>query len=255
MPLFDPPNIPVTTAHQARLQLAQPTRRPQMKIREVQTAYGIATVEGKIGQCHLDFLEAISRHYIDRKDIKDDQGRTAQVVLLFDPHVIRKALGGNLSRYPMTRLTTLSDDLRLTSIKFSWEDKKGKYSVTGGIVDLVEKAEALVSSRNGQSRHLWKIYFNKAFVNLIRFDINLCYDPIPIIRLKQGVSQAVVRWLNTHCCQPNGGWRVDAVLKAVCGDMENDDLRNRRRELKMDEKGVKATGYLIENGRIFKTTV
>src|SRR5690554_1146804 len=82
--------LPTSTAHQARLQLYQPTRRPKWAERVIETPWGTATVRGKIGQVHADIVESICRHAEDHRIV----AATGHLQVLVDPYKVRVSVGG-----------------------------------------------------------------------------------------------------------------------------------------------------------------
>ncbi|MEW6559962.1 MAG: hypothetical protein AB1412_07150 [Pseudomonadota bacterium] len=86
----------------------------------------------------------------------------------------------------------------------------------------------------------------------MRLDKVLNYDPTPIARLEHGVSQAVARLLITHSVdrQPNGGWKIDTVIEATAGALNDQDMRNARRRLRSDAVGLREIGIEIDDDRV-----
>ena len=80
---------PVSTVHQSRLQLAQPTRRPKMLTRNIETPWGQGVVVGKYGMGHVDFVEGIF-HNADKKR-RDEEGG---IEIIVDPYRVRMTAGG-----------------------------------------------------------------------------------------------------------------------------------------------------------------
>jgi len=89
---------------------------------------------------------------------------------------------------------------------------------------------------------------------LIENDIKLFYNPIPIMNLQHGISKALVRYVLSHKNQPNGGWKLDTILKTILGeDAKPQDIRKARYRIKQDAEKLKNCGIIIDidNNRVF----
>ena len=255
--LFGDGDLPTTTVHQARLQLFQPTRRPRLVSREIQTPWGIGHIVGKTGQAHADVMEAIFKcSHKNRCDSDKNSPTFGAIEILVDPHAIRKIAagkqGGQLSGQQLDVLLT---DLMQVVISLSGNDV---YPMRKGhIIDEVieSKVEAptikqAIKNKDGK-RFYWYIRISPTFTQFIANDLHLYYDPSPIAKLETGIAQAIARHVATHKTQPPGGWHVDTMLASVGVDTTSSvTMRNRRRELQKDADGLKKLGITIENGRI-----
>lgn len=232
--------FPTTTVHQARLQLYQPTRRPKAMTRVIETSWGKAEVTGKIGQGHADIIESLFYHAMDSKPTE-----IGGLLLLVDPYKLRKSIGGG-KQYAGKQTWEMLQGLRDIRIDLT---AKG-FRAIGGIVDYVEESDATLVAHNGLERHLWRIAINPAFVKIMAEDLPLSYDPAPLSAISTGVSQAIARLVLTHKDQPNGGWLLDELIKAV-GAGSDSELRNRRRDVHGDIENLAKIGVLIEGNRVF----
>jgi hypothetical protein len=279
--------LPTTSAHQARLQFFQPTRKPAFQEeRKVETKWGTATIKGKLGQGHADVLEAIFSECQDYQKMDDG---TLQV--LVDPHKIRVEAGGGKLLSGET-LDNITDDLMSAIIKMyvpalqltlndlddlengssHCELTKIKSSI---IVEIVESTVS-VQSRPGalrgvagakkgdgerhwrkigegqrEQRRLWCVTFARFYVRLLERDLKLRYKPREIAQLKFGVSQAIARHIKTHDVAPPGGWYVDELIKVVGGaHIKGKELRNQRAWLKRDAAGLQRLGISLVDGKI-----
>lgn len=240
--------VPTTTAHQSRLQVFQPSRRPTLAKRVITTPWGTATITGRLGQTHADLIEAACRNAEDWK--RDDDGR---LHLLVDPHRIRKSMGGGDGRYPLNRIWSLIHDIEASVIDLNAPSLDTR--IMGGIIDLVEESPMTRIAHNGTKRQMWRVVLAKTFVLLLEDDLPLHYDPAPIAKIKTGFVQAVVRHMMTHSGQPNGGWTVDTLVELVGAKGSPTDVRNRRRELYEAAEELEPLGILVDrdSGRVFKT--
>ncbi len=240
--------LPTTTAHQARLQLYQPTRRPQWLERRIDTPWGTATVRGKIGQVHADIIEAICRHAEDYRMVPV----TGHMQLLVDPYKVRVSVGGGKA-YSRDTLWRMLTELRETSITLEVPSRGLK--ILGGILDRVEESPATRYNKlTGKQRHLWRVTLDPAFAGLLREDLNLYYDPEPLAKIETGVAQAIARHILTHRDQPTGGWVLDNLIELVGAGGDSETMRNRRRDVHNSATSLKAVGIVIEDGRLLRAS-
>ena len=246
-------NLPTTTAHQSRLQIFQPTRKPTMQTRQITTQWGTAKIIGKIGQGHADVLEAIFRES-DRFRVLDDG--SAQI--LVDPYKVRITACGGEYKLSKQRLDEIMIDLIQTVIDMSIPNKEFSIDM-GSLITKAQNSVINAKTTKGRfgvtNRKLWRIDIGEHFVRLIEKDIHLYYDPKPISKLKSGVSQAVARHLLTHHQPPNGGWIIDSIIKAVGAGETSKAMWERRNEIFEDEDGLRNLGFEIKEGRILKVEV
>ncbi len=239
-------HVPTTTAHQARLQLYQPTRRPQWMERVITTPWGTATVRGKIGQVHADIIEAICRHAEDHRIIE----ATGHMQILVDPYKVRVTVGGGTA-YSKDTLWRMLTELREVSITLEVPSQGLK--VLGGILDRVEESPATrVNHLTKKTRQLWRVTLDPAFAAMLREDLQLYYDPSPLAKIETGVAQAIARHILTHRDQPTGGWLIDNLIKAVGADGDSVAMRHRRREIKACTESLKGVGLIVDDGRIYR---
>ena len=243
--LFD--DLPTSTAHQSRLQLYQPTRRPTAMIRTIDTVWGTAMVHGKIGQAHADVMEAIFSVASDFQ-VKNDGG----MQILVDPYKVRVTAGGGT---PMggDQLDKLITELMQVVIEMRIKSTGTK--IKGHILDrAIEskvKADGGTAQKfGGEDRKLWCVEIPKEFVSIFYADHGLYYDPKPIAALGTGIAQAIARHVATHTQQPRGGWSLDGLIRIVGAGETSTNIRNRRREVMKDLPGLEALGLTIEDGRV-----
>ena len=237
-------DLPTTTVHQARLQLYQPTRRPQWLERVIETPWGSATVRGKLGQVHADIIEAICRLAEDHRAIP----QTGHLQLLVDPYKVRTCVGGGTA-YSKDTLWRMLTELREVSITLEVPSQKLK--VLGGILDRVEESTATrVNPVTGKPRQLWRVTLDPAFVAMLEGDLKLHYDPAPLAKIETGVAQAIARHILTHRDQPTGGWLLDGMIKTVGAGGDSETMRNRRRDVHKCELTLKSVGIVVVGNRL-----
>jgi len=228
------------------LPLFQPSERPQERKVEIVTVRGKVKIEGKLGQPHKDLLEVI-------KDSSLDWGYTedGRLAVLVDPYTIRKKLSPH--EYNHATLNNLFKDLMRTIITIETKE----YRAMGTFLANVKFSNREVIYRKNpdpknpdKKRKLLRVEFGTLGTKLIEQDLSIFYDPIPVVRLKHGITKAVVRHILSHSVQPRGGWKIDTVINAVAGEIPNDMLRKMRRKIRHDTKGLIECGILLENDRL-----
>jgi|LauGreDrversion4_2_1035121.scaffolds.fasta_scaffold08570_6 hypothetical protein len=254
---MDGNKLPTTSCHQSRLQIFQPTKKPHFKERNVLVTWGHARIIGSLGQVHATTLEAI--FFNCEKFNKLSEGR---VELIVDPYKIRRTLGGG-KQYSYTTLNKMINDLMSALIEL--KVKKPAFSIIK--THIIEKVTfsqlqkpnplaRLIKARGSTKyRFMWSITISSEFMNLLRSDLLLYYDPMPICKLRTGVGQAVARFLLTHSKknQLNNGWNIDTLLLAV--GVEDHSLRDRRKDIKLDALLLKELGILVDGEKITLTKI
>lgn len=237
--------IPTSTAHQARLQLYQPTRRPVWKERRIEGSWGTALVRGKIGQVHADIVEAICRNAEKIREIEP----TGHLQVLVDPYKVRMSVGGG-TPYSHATLWKMLRELRETSIVLEVPSQNLK--ILGGLLDRVEESPAKrLNPLTQQDRSLWRVTFDPAFSLMLKNDLSLHYDPAPLAKIESGVSQAIARHILTHRSAPQGGWMLDSLLTLVGIPDDAVTRRNRRREVRNCAAQLQTLGIEVEGDRVF----
>jgi hypothetical protein len=240
--------LPTSTAHQSRLQIFQPTRRPVWQERRIETPWGRATIRGRIGQAHADVLESLCRYAEASRVVLD----TGHLMLLIDPYKIRVIVGAG-EAYSKTTLWRLLAELRKVSIMLDIPSRKIK--MLGGILSSVVESPATPPNRltPAQDRSMWRVTLEPSFALLLKEDLPLHYDPVPLAKLESGIAQAVARHVLTHRESPEGGWLVDTLIHAVgAGGVNNAELRKRRMELKASRDLLAEMGIVVEDRRVTK---
>jgi hypothetical protein len=228
--------VPTTTVSPARLQMCQPTQRPVYKTGEwVITSWGRCRISGRFGQRHQDLLDAFMWN-AEKKRITDDGG----MEILVDPAKVRKTMSS--AGYSLTGIEKLIKELR----EITLELKTPKFNVMGGLLDhVVDSEKTRPDPLHGGTRPLWRVRLGLAFAELLAYDAPLYYDPAPVASLQHGITQAVARHILSHSAIPNSGWDMDALIKAVAGEMSSVAIRHRRREIRGDSEGLAVLGINI----------
>lgn len=236
--------MPTATAHQARLRLFQPTRRPQHVERGIDSAWGRVRVVGRLGQQHADVVEAMFA--VSEKRALDEVGR---IKLLVDPARVRDVARQRSG----TTLRRVLDDIMGAVIEIREPER---LRCVGHLIDHVDIASrgdgTRITRANplGGERDMWRVVVGQAAMHLIQADLHLIHDPAPIAAMRHGVSQAVARLVLTHdpARQPEGGWYLDTLLRQACGgDLSDASRRDRRREVRTDADAMARAGVLISH--------
>ncbi len=228
----------------ARVRMFQPSIRPVHRAGEwIETAWGRCKVTGRLGQRHADLLEAVLYCAERRKD--EDAGT---VKLLVDPARVRKAMSDG--RYSLEQCWTLLKELRACTIDLD----APKMRIMGGVIESAEytKTETRTDPLTGEPRRLWTVRLSKAWGELMRLDMTTSGNPAGIARLEHGMSKALARFMLTHSTrrQPNGGWTLDAVLRAVAGEMDPDGMKKARARVRADAPALQKIGVQIAGDRV-----
>lgn len=239
--------MPTCTAHEHRLCIFEPTRRPRyIRGARIETSHGIIMRTGKLGQAHADLLDAIC--FCAEKQVAMEDGR---IKLLVDPARVRRVADITSG----DQLKALVTELQAAVIEIK---EPAHIACIGHIVDHIDTAMRSdgtpVTKHNpltGGERVMWRVELGKAFCKLLDTDqIKRWYDPAPIARLNTGIAQAVARHVLTHTTQPPGGWHIDTLIQAVGAASDSVSLRHRRRELLSAAAALAEIGILIDSKRI-----
>lgn len=242
---------PTSTALQARVILFQPSQRPVERQGDwLETSFGRCRVSGRLGQRHADVIESMMYVAEDRRDISD-----GGIELLVDPAKVRRELSRH--QYSHGRIQRLLTDLRAATVEIVTPEMEEKGDrIIGGLIDHVVPSPMTRSDplTKGE-RNLWRVRLGVALVMLLNRDLSLYYPPSPVAHLQHGISQAVARHVLTHVQAPKGGWHVDTLIRAVCGQQATPkEMRNGRYRLKQDAEMLRDLGIEIEQDRVKRLT-
>ena len=232
---------PTSTALQTRVMLYQPSLRPRhRKSGWLVTSYGRSMVEGRLGQRHADLMDIMMHCAERRRDIED-----GGIELLVDPAIVRRELSDG--QYSYQQIERLLVELRTATITIETDGLD--FPIIGGLLDhVVPSPMKRRDPLTGGERSLWRVRLGVALVMLLEHDLSLYYEPAPIARLQHGVSQAVARHVLSHKHSPAGGWHLDTLLRAVCGEnAASQTIRNGRRRLKEDAELLLSIGIEIDD--------
>lgn len=259
----------VNTASAVRLGIFQPTRRPVTSTWQAETRWGSATITGRLGQRHVDFLECC--RMVAESQGLDGAGRFCCVV---DPNKLRTAMSQGRARLEWSQMRDLADDLRtckISDLRITAHPNFGV--VTAGVLDSVlfdnvgkvptrrgTRLEGVVvkegvvirpgrAAQAGEGRELWKVAFSEAWTALVGADLPISYRGhlSQIISLRRGASQAVARFMLSH--MPGASYSLDEALRIV--GVAPAVLRHRRRDVQEDAEALAEAGVHVVDGKIF----
>jgi hypothetical protein len=230
---------PTTTVTPARIRIFQPSQRPIAGRGEwIETAWGRVRVSGRLGQRHADIYETIRHTAIDSRE------RDGQTDLLVDPARVRRALG---KQYSYSTLWRLLEEIMQAVVEIDTPNARA----LGHLIDsVIESKKRVYDPLTGGERPLWVVRLGLAAQALDRHDVPLFYDPTPIARLQHGISQAIARHVLTHKTEPQGGWKLDGLIRAVAGDLEEQAMRDARRRVRADAAALAEIDIEIDGDRV-----
>lgn len=241
----DESSLPISTVHQSRLQMYQPTKKPKDIKQVIQTAWGSAVVEGRIGQVHAGLMEAIFKHTIEKR--VEPNG---SLTVLVDPYKVRTTTYGG-AQGSHEQIWVMLKDLMKCVVEFNIPGNSRKD--LGHILEHVtESSMTRENPLSCEARKMWRITIAAGYLEWISRDLALFYDPKPIARLETGIAQAIVRHLEGHKRQPSGGWHIDGLINTVGAGKTSQSMRDSRRYLLKDQEAMKSLGYVIGEGRVKK---
>jgi hypothetical protein len=236
-------NIGVTTESQNRLPLFEPTLRATYGVRVFEGKYGKLTIKGRLGQAHKNLLETI----LWKKEVYEFieiEGRE-HLKVLYDEEKIRKYLSQK-SKYSYEGYKTLLEDMIQTYIELETE----KLRIQGTLI--IQRVESIVlkptktrSPLIPKQVPLTVVIFGAVASELIKNELKFTYDPKLIMALKNGISQALVRYLKTHKNHPSSGYHLKELIKNLVENIEGQKWYDIKRLLKKDAEQLEQLGIVI----------
>lgn len=234
----------VTTESQNRLPIFEPTLRPKYGRRVFENKYGKLLVEGRLGQAHKNLLETI----FWKKELysfSEVEGRK-HLKVLYDEETVRRYMSQN-SKYNYETYKTLLKDMIQTYISL----ETNKLKIEGTLIMQVEKAKVLRPAKSKSpiipgEVPLTLIIFGAVATALFENELRFTYDPKPVLSLRSGISQALVRFLKTQKEHPASGYNLKTLLENLEGQMGNKKWWEIRRCLKEDTGLLEKLGIVID---------
>lgn len=231
------------TIYENRLPIFSPTNRPKHERKILETKYGTVTIDGRLGQRHKDLLEIIK---VLAKDIK--KTKENRLFIFVEVYQIRKKFSKNKDSYSWQTLRELLWDLMKTTISLKVPN-----------IDIDAAGQFIVSYTpiKGEKTPLGNkimlmIEFGEIGTQLFVKDMDLSYDPMPLLDLTHGVSKAIARYILSHKSQPNGGWKIDTLINAVFGkNITPEKIRKARMQIRHDAEKLRDCGIILDGDRVF----
>ena len=230
-----------------RIPVFCPVRRPKKEQQySVETSWGSGTITGRLGQSHRDLLDIIINDRIGKR--KNEEG---DVKILIDSAEIRRKMGWSRANYD--QIERYVTDLMRAIVKI--QSKDGRQSAMAGIIT---KAKTVVfgetPNRKGskqsekrqsvteddlQGGEYWEITLSAEWIALMESGRTV-YDS-RILQLKNGVSQAVARFMLSHSHDGRTNMNLITVLESVNADprlVSRDLCRLKEESGKLKEIGI-----------------
>ena len=237
-------SLGVTTESQNRLPIFEPTIRAKDGIRVFEGRYGKLLIQGRLGQSHKNLLEVI----FWKKEIYtfDEEDGIEFLKVAYDEMKIRKYLSQK-SEYSYERYRELLKDMIRTYISL----ETNKLRIQGTLIMQIYESKV---KRPTQSRSpiipkevpLTVIKFGAVATALFKNELRFTYDPKTIMGLRNGISQAVARFLKTHKEHPEAGYHLRNLIESLEGQIENKRWWKLREYLKEDSELLQKLGITID---------
>lgn len=202
-----PDRLPTSTATPTRLCVFQATRRPKQITKTIETAFGYLTIDGQLGQAHADLMECLM-YCAEKHRIKE-----GRLEVLIDPYSLRKSLGSS-GQYSASQIKILRTDLKKAILTIDTEDIECECNILEKVViSKIGRPDPRRWMTGERKLEYW--VFSQEWTEIINKDIKRYYNPLPLCGIEAGSVSAIARHILTHQHQPNGGWKLAGLLKAV----------------------------------------
>jgi len=249
-------DIGVSTESLNRLPVFEATLKPQFKQRYFENAYGKVFVVGRIGQAHKNVLETIlykRKVYKSYRNEKND--RCFEV--LYDEYEVKKYLSKS-STYNKGGYQSLIEDMKQAYIKIETKELvvEGNLIADTTLSGIYSKrTKSNLPGLKGQRIPYVVLKLGSVANQLINEELRFTYDPKPIMYLRSGISQAIVRFLKTQKHHPKVGYHLKELVRSLIDNVEGQNWYNIKTRLGKDIEGLRGNGVIIdfEKDRLFVT--
>jgi len=252
------PDIGVATISFNRLPIFQPTLRPVYQEKTFESRHGRINFRGKLGQNHKSLLETIL--YLRKLYDLDEEKMCLSV--LYNEYEVKRYLTQGSTTYSHEWYKKLLMDMMHAS--FSVE--KGEEADSRTLIknkkrsyNYSRKTKSNLPTLKMKESKYMIIEFGELASYLIAKELKFTYNPKPIIALKNGISQALVRFLKTFTKHPPAGYHLRPLIEILEGPMENKRWWKIREYLKEDAEMLasESIGIVIDfkKDRVFVTNV
>ena len=242
-------DIGVSTASLNRLPVFEPTLKPQHKERYFENAYGKVFVIGKLGQVHKNLLETVLYKRKAYRSYRDEEGNRCFEVL-FDEYEVRKYLSESV--YCKTGYQSLIEDMKQAYVRIETKElvAEGNLIADKTVSKIYSKrTKSNLPGLKGQRIPYVVLKLGSVANRLISEELHFTYDPKPIMCLRSGISQAIVRFIKTQKRHPKAGYHLKALLENLIENVEGDVWKNVRRSLRRDAEILKSLSITIDFGK------
>jgi hypothetical protein len=239
------PDIGVATISLNRLPIFQPTLRPKYQEKTFESRHGRINIRGRLGQNHKSLLETI----LYLRKLYDLDKEKMCLSVLYNEYEVKKYLTQGSTTYSHEWYKKLLMDMMHAS--FSVEEGKRASSRT-----LIKdkkpsdnyycKAKSNLPDLKGEKISYMILEFGELASYLISQELKFTYDPKPIISLRNGISQALVRFLMTFTKHPSAGYHLQPLIEHLEGQMTNKRWWKIREYLKEDAERLENIGIVID---------
>jgi len=240
-------DIGVATESLNRLPVFEPTLKPRFETRSFKNTYGKVVVVGRLGQDHKNLLETILYKRKAYKSYKGEEGNRCFEVL-YHEYEVRKYLSKE-SVYCKTGYQSLIEDMKQAYIKIETKELTVEGSLIAdktfsGIYSKQTKSN--LPDLKGKNIPYAVLKLGNVVNLLISEELHFTYDPKPIMALKSGISQAVVRYLKTQKRHPKLGYHLKELIENIEDNVEGQNWYNIKTHLKKDVESLKALNITID---------
>jgi len=231
----------VTTESLNRLPVFQPSLQAEFQTRVFENRYGKITIKGNIGQAHKNVLETIlykRKAYTTKPCLR----------ILYDEYEVRRYLSRS-SEYSYDTYKKLIEDMIRTYIKLETDE----LTIEGTLIarkitakNYSRKSRSNLPGLKGKQVHFAVIELGDVASLLFEKELRFVYDPKPIMELRSGISQALVRYLRTHRRHPAAGYHLKELIENLVDNVEGQRWKNIRRFLKKDAEKLEGLGVRID---------
>jgi len=217
------PDIGTATISFNRLPIFQPTLRPVYQEKTFETRHGRINFRGKLGQHHKSLLETIL--YLRKLYDLDEEKMCLSV--LYNEYEVKKYLTQGSTIYSHERYQKLLMDMMHAT--FSVE--RGKEARSRTLIkdkipsdNYIRRTKSNLPTLKERNIQYMILVFGELASYLIAKELKFTYDPRPIAALKNGISQALARYLKTFTRHPTAGYHLRTLLE----NLLQEELENKR---------------------------
>jgi hypothetical protein len=241
------PDIGVATISLNRLPIFQPSLRAVYQEKTFESQRWKVSIRGRLGQNHKGLIETIL--YLRKLYDLDEENMSLRV--LYSEYEVKKYLSQG-TMYSHERYQKLMEDLMHASILVQSKIQQGRARAGTFIKDkkpsdnFIYKTKSNLPSLRCEEIHYTILEFGEAISYLFAKEFKFTYDPKPIISLRNGISQALVRFLITFTKHPSAGYHLQPLIEHLEGQLTNKRWWKIREYLKEDIEGLENLGIVID---------